>query len=111
MTKGEQTRNRIIQQAAELFNKRGYTGSSINDVMACTGLQKGGIYRHFESKEQLALTAFDYAQRQSTARLEAAVAKRGRRDQAAAGLCRGVSPDHAAPAGAGRLPDYEHDRR
>ena len=26
-----------------------------------TGLEKGGIYRHFESKEDLAVAAFDYA--------------------------------------------------
>jgi TetR/AcrR family transcriptional repressor of nem operon len=74
MTKGTQTRQHIIQQAATLFNQRGYTGSSISDVMQSTGLQKGGIYRHFESKEQLALAAFDYAQQQSTTRLVAAVA-------------------------------------
>ncbi len=29
--------------------------------MAATGLEKGGIYRHFESKEELAAEAFDYA--------------------------------------------------
>jgi TetR/AcrR family transcriptional repressor of nem operon len=74
MTKGEQTRQHIIQQAATLFNQRGFIGSSISDVMQCTGLQKGGIYRHFESKEQLALAAFDYAQQQSTNRLVEAVA-------------------------------------
>src|SRR5262245_65331547 len=74
MTKGEQTRQHIIQQAATLFNQRGFIGSSISDVMQCTGLQKGGIYRHFESKEQLALAAFDYAQQQSTNRLLEAVA-------------------------------------
>src|SRR5262249_32048845 len=74
MTKGQQTRQHIIQQAATLFNQRGYTGSSISDVMQCTGLQKGGIYRHFASKEQLALAAFDYAQQQSTNRLVEAVA-------------------------------------
>jgi TetR/AcrR family transcriptional regulator, transcriptional repressor for nem operon len=73
MTKGEQTRQHIIQEAATLFNQRGYIGSSISDVMQCTGLQKGGIYRHFESKEQLALAAFDYAQQQSTSQLLAAV--------------------------------------
>jgi len=73
MTKGEQTRQHIIQQAATLFNQRGYIGSSISDVMQCTGLQKGGIYRHFQSKEQLALAAFDYAQQQSTSQLLAAV--------------------------------------
>jgi len=74
MTKGEQTRQHIIQEAATLFNQRGYLGSSISDVMQCTGLQKGGIYRHFQSKEQLALAAFDYAQQQSTNRLVEAVA-------------------------------------
>ena len=74
MTKGQQTRQHIIQQAATLFNQRGYIGSSISDVMQYTGLQKGGIYRHFQSKEQLALAAFDYAQRQSTCRLVEAVA-------------------------------------
>jgi len=74
MTKGQQTRQYIIQQAATLFNQRGYSGSSISDVMECTGLKKGGIYRHFQSKEQLALAAFDYAQQQSTSRLVEAVA-------------------------------------
>ena len=74
MTKGQQTRQHIIQQAATLFNQRGYIGSSISDVMQCTGLQKGGIYRHFQSKEQLALAAFDYAQQQNTSQLLAAVA-------------------------------------
>jgi len=74
MTKGAQTRQHIIQRAATLFNQRGYLGSSISDVMQHTGLQKGGIYRHFESKEQIALAAFDYAQQQSTAQLAAAVA-------------------------------------
>jgi AcrR family transcriptional regulator len=74
MSKGEQTRQHIIQEAATLFNQRGFSGSSIGDLMECTGLKKGGIYRHFTSKEQLALAAFDYAQQQSTARLEAAVA-------------------------------------
>lgn len=61
MSKGKQTKERIIQQAAELFNQKGYAGSSIADIMRVTGLQKGGIYNHFESKDELALQAFDYA--------------------------------------------------
>lgn len=71
MTKGEETRQHIVERAAALFNVHGYAASSISDVMATTGLQKGGIYRHFDSKEQLALAAFDYAQAQYTARIEA----------------------------------------
>src|SRR6516165_10521416 len=60
MTKGEQTRKKIVQAAAPIFNQRGYEGSSLNDLMEATGLQKGGIYRHFASKEELAAEAFDY---------------------------------------------------
>lgn len=61
MSKGEQTRERILAQAAGLFNQQGYFGASLADIMHETGLEKGGIYNHFASKEQLALEAFDYA--------------------------------------------------
>jgi TetR/AcrR family transcriptional regulator, transcriptional repressor for nem operon len=61
MNKGEQTRQRILAEAAALFNQRGYAGCSMQDVMAATGLEKGGLYRHFSSKEELAGEAFRYA--------------------------------------------------
>ena len=61
MSKGEATRQRIIAEAAPIFNQRGYEGCSIQQIMSATGLEKGGIYRHFESKEELAAEAFDYA--------------------------------------------------
>jgi TetR/AcrR family transcriptional repressor of nem operon len=60
MTKGEQTRQKIVAAAAPIFNQRGYEGSSMSDLMAATGLKKGGIYRHFTNKEELAAQAFDY---------------------------------------------------
>jgi TetR/AcrR family transcriptional regulator, transcriptional repressor for nem operon len=61
MTKGQQTRRDIIEKAAPLFNQKGYEGTSLSDLMDATGLQKGGIYRHFGSKEELAVAAFDYS--------------------------------------------------
>lgn len=61
MRNGGKTRENIVREAAGLFNRQGFAGASMSDVMAATGLQKGGIYRHFESKEALALEAFDYA--------------------------------------------------
>jgi TetR/AcrR family transcriptional regulator, transcriptional repressor for nem operon len=61
MRKGEQTRHEIIRKAAPLFNQRGYEGAALSDLMQATGLEKGGIYRHFQSKQQLAGEAFDYA--------------------------------------------------
>ena len=61
MSKAESTRAHIIEQAANLFNQKGYAGSSMSDIMQATGLKKGGIYNHFGSKDELALAAFDYA--------------------------------------------------
>jgi TetR/AcrR family transcriptional regulator, transcriptional repressor for nem operon len=61
MSKGEQTRERILARSAQLFNRQGYFGASLTDIMRETGLEKGGIYNHFSSKEQLALEAFDYS--------------------------------------------------
>src|SRR5271167_4456714 len=60
MTKGEGTRQKIVEAAARIFNRRGYEGSALSELMAATGLKKGGIYRHFSSKEELAVEAFDY---------------------------------------------------
>ena len=60
-SKGEDTRQRIIAAAAPLFNQQGYAGCALKDIMDATGLEKGGIYRHFDSKEELAVEAFDYA--------------------------------------------------
>jgi TetR/AcrR family transcriptional repressor of nem operon len=66
MSKGEKTRQRIVAEAATLFNQRGFEGGSMADLMQATGLEKGGIYRHFSSKEELAAEAFDYAWQVST---------------------------------------------
>ena len=65
MRKGEQTRQEIIRKAAPIFNQRGYDGAALSDLMRATGLEKGGIYRHFSSKEALAAEAFDYAWRET----------------------------------------------
>jgi len=64
--KGEQTRQDIIRKAAPIFNQKGYDGAALSDLMRATGLEKGGIYRHFESKEELAGDAFDHAWKVAT---------------------------------------------
>jgi TetR/AcrR family transcriptional regulator, transcriptional repressor for nem operon len=61
MSKGGQTRQRIIEQAAPLFNQRGFAGCSMQDVLDATGLEKGGVYRHFASKEELAAAVFAWS--------------------------------------------------
>src|SRR5260370_7831688 len=61
MRKGEQTRQEIIRKAAPIFNQKGYDGAALSDLMRATGLEKGGIYRHFASKQELAGEAFNHA--------------------------------------------------
>ena len=102
MGRGEATRERIIERAAGLFNRRGVAGSSVADVMAATGLQKGGIYRHFESKEALALEAFDFAVGEMTEEFRRALAgKRGavERLDAMIGVYAGLAVAPPVPGG------------
>ena len=61
LRKGEATRRLILERAAPVFNKRGYAGASMSELVDATGIEKGGIYNHFGSKEELAVDAFDYA--------------------------------------------------
>jgi TetR/AcrR family transcriptional repressor of nem operon len=72
MAKGLETRQSILERAAPLFNQRGFAGCSMGDVMEATGLEKGGLYRHFESKEELAIEVLRYSlERATRIRLEA----------------------------------------
>ena len=77
MAKGEETRQRIIERAAPVFNSRGFSGTSLADLTAATGMEKGGIYNHFSSKEALALAALDYATHEMEQRLRTALHGKG----------------------------------
>ena len=55
------TRNKIIEASARLFNMRGYHGCSLQDIMDATKLKKGGIYNYFSNKDEIAYAAFDYS--------------------------------------------------
>lgn len=74
--KGRLTREMIVEKAAELFNTVGYYRASITDVMEATGMEKGGIYNHFQSKDELAVAAFDYAIKTFGGKIQAAVARK-----------------------------------
>lgn len=49
----EQTIEKILDKSGILFNTQGYKATSIRDITELTGLTKGAIYRHFESKHEL----------------------------------------------------------
>jgi len=64
MERARVTKENIILQAANIFNQKGFAGASLADLMEATGLKKGGIYNHFESKNEIVFEAFDFAVRQ-----------------------------------------------
>ena len=74
MSKAEKTRKFIIEKAAELFNQKGYAGTSMSDIMEATGLTKGGIYGNFKRngkdkkgvKDEIAIAAFEHAVKKVT---------------------------------------------
>lgn len=52
----EQTRDRLLRAAAEVFARRGYDGTRVADIAAAAGVSNGALYAHFTSKAEL-LTA------------------------------------------------------
>jgi len=58
LTKSEKTTKYIIETIAPIFNKKGYSATSMADITMATGLTKGAIYGNFENKEALAIAAF-----------------------------------------------------
>ncbi|MDO0929045.1 ScbR family autoregulator-binding transcription factor [Streptomyces sp. TG1A-8] len=55
----ELTRRALLETAAQLFDERGYAGTSISDISTLSGRTSGAIYFHYASKEKLALAVVE----------------------------------------------------
>lgn len=53
--KGEATRAFLLDTASRVFAERGYTASTLNELIAASGLTRGAFYFYFRSKSELAL--------------------------------------------------------
>ena len=53
MRKGEQRRADILRAAEEMFYRKGYEKTTVNEIIEALSLSKGGFYHHFDSKEAL----------------------------------------------------------
>ena len=66
-TKGDKTKKNICEEAYKLFSERGYKDVTMKDICDKTGLSRGGLYRHYESTEQIFLEiANSFAKRQKS---------------------------------------------
>jgi AcrR family transcriptional regulator len=52
---------RLLAVAVEVFNERGYDGTSMEDLSRRLGIAKSGIYHHVSGKEELLSRALDRA--------------------------------------------------
>lgn len=55
------SRQEILRTAARLFQQQGYDGTSMNDVAAALKLSKGGLYHHFQSKDEILFDLMSHA--------------------------------------------------
>lgn len=60
-SKGQASRDAILQIAARLVTVRGLAGLSIGDLAEEAGMSKSGLYAHFKSKEELELATIETA--------------------------------------------------
>ena len=60
MSKAKRTKWYIIEKTANIFNKKGFSGTSLSDLTTATNLTKGSIYGNFNNKEEVAIAAFNH---------------------------------------------------
>ncbi|WP_217602472.1 TetR/AcrR family transcriptional regulator [Chitinophaga sp. GbtcB8] len=60
LSKAERTKQFILETAGPIFNQKGISGASIDDVLDAAKVTKGCLYGHFQSKEDLSLQVVDH---------------------------------------------------
>jgi len=83
----ESTRQALVDSAVDLFTKRGYAGTSLDEVVKRARVTKGALYHHFSGKQALFEAAFTQVETRSIESLTAVVTGDGAPwDTAIAGL-------------------------
>ena len=63
MSKGQETKAAILDEALDLASRVGFTGLTIGQLAEHTEMSKSGLFAHFQSKEELQLQALAHARR------------------------------------------------
>lgn len=71
-TKGDLSRERILDCARALFSEKGYSSVTMQDLCAATGLSRGGLYRHYPSTEAIFVAIVEQEQADAHAALDRA---------------------------------------
>lgn len=70
---GQMTKYKVLEIATQLINEKGFSKTSINDIVRATGVKKGNLYFHFSSKDELGLAVLEKAKRDFSTFLRASL--------------------------------------
>jgi len=70
----DQTRERILEAAADVFADKGYYGAAVDDIVRASDTSKGSFYFHFPNKRGIFTALLDHLTRRLFSRVEAAIA-------------------------------------
>ena len=73
MSKGERSRERLLEKASGQFHRRGFRATSVSDLACATGLKKGSLYFYFRGKRALGLAVLERAKAEFIAFLQDAL--------------------------------------
>jgi AcrR family transcriptional regulator len=82
-----QTRNRLLQSAVHIFDRKGYSAASVREIAEMAGVAKPALYYHFGSKEGLLITILDEAIHEFAEAISLAVARAGTARERLMALC------------------------
>lgn len=75
LTKAEKTKLFILETASPIYNEKGISGVSIDDVLEATKLTKGCIYGHFSGKDDLSEQVVDFSLKKMSEKVASVISK------------------------------------
>lgn len=85
------SKDRILDETARLVQQKGFRSTHISDVLQATGLQKGGLYHHFDTKETVGLAVLERERRRFYDFLDEALAGENAAESLDSFLCAAFS--------------------
>jgi len=71
--KGDNTKRYIIQTAAGLFSRKGFTAVTMKDICEACNLSRGGLYRHFGSTKEIFIEVLEQDQNDAEESIDQAI--------------------------------------
>ncbi len=74
MSKGSETKERLLQMATDMMCQKGFGATSVNDLLQASGLKRGTLYYHFPGKDDLGLAVLERVRTMFFTAVDAALA-------------------------------------